>query len=106
MLPESYRYTLTSSCAERGLLGRYRVTVRDGVVAGVKNLNPDYPYRPRPADVPTLAGLLEKASSAKPQAIVELTVDDRGIPVSLAIDHIPNGIDDEECYEVSALREL
>lgn len=105
-IPHSYRYVLESSCGERGFLGRYRVVVRDGVVASVKNLHDDYPYQPDLAEVPTLAGLAEKAESAKPQAVVDLLLDGSGLPKSLEIDHIPNAIDDEECYEVRALRVL
>ena len=74
-IPDSYRYVIESSCGERGFLGRYRVVVRDGAVVSVKNLNDDYPYQPDFAEVPTLE-----------------------------IDHVPNAIDDEECYEVSALK--
>lgn len=105
-IPHSYRYVLESSCGERGFLGRYRVVVRDGVVTSVKNLNDDYPYQPSLAEVPTLAGLVEKAESAKPRAVVDLVLDGSGVPRSLEIDHIPNAIDDEECYEVSGLRAL
>lgn len=105
-IPDSYRYVLESSCGERGLLGRYRVVVRDGVVASVKNLNHGYPYQPNLAEVPTLAGLVEKAESAGPEAVVDLILDGSGLPKSLEIDHIPDAVDDEECYEVSALRVL
>ena len=105
-IPLSYRYVLESSCGERGFLGRYRVVVRDGVVASTENLNDDYPYRLDLAEVPTLAGLLEKAESAKPQAIVDLVLDGSGRPKSLEIDHLPHADDDEECYPVSALRVL
>lgn len=104
--PHSYQYVLESSCGERGFLGRYRVVVNGGVVASVENLNDDYPYQPKLAEVPTLAGLVEKAESAKPQAVVDLVLDGSGLPRSLEIDHIPNAVDDEECYEVSALRVL
>lgn len=103
-IPGSYRYVIESSCGERGFLGRYRVVVRDGGVVSVKNLNDDYPYQPDFAEVPTLAGLVEKAESAEPQAVVDLVLDESGLPRSLEIDHVPNAIDDEECYEVSALR--
>ncbi|UUZ58049.1 hypothetical protein [Nocardioides sp. B-3] len=42
------------------------------------------------------------AESARPDA-VEYVVDDTGVPRSLSLDPIPNGIDDEECYEVTDL---
>jgi Family of unknown function (DUF6174) len=102
-MPDSYRYVLESSCGERGFLGRYRVVVRDGAVIWVRNLNDDYPYQPDVAEVPTLAGLVEKAESVRPEAVVSLTLDEAGLPKSLEIDHLPSAIDDEECYEVSAL---
>jgi hypothetical protein len=105
-LPTSYHYVLTSSCGERSLLGSYRVVVHDDAVVSVESLNADYPYRPRPEDVPTLADLLDLAAGAERDAVIDLRVDAHGVPVSLAIDHVPNGIDDEECYEVSELRAL
>lgn len=102
-LPTSYNYVLKASCGERGFLGRYQVSVRDTVVTSVRSLNPEYEYRPSLDDVPTLAGLLERAVSASPGAVVDLQLDESGIPTSLSIDHVPNAIDDEECYEISEL---
>lgn len=104
-LPSDYRFVLKSSCGERGLLGRYKVVVRDGRVSSVTSLNTDYPYQPALAEVPTLQGLLEKARSARAKAAVDLELDEAGLPKRLAIDHVPNGVDDEECYEVSELSE-
>lgn len=105
-IPGSYRYLLESSCGERGLIGRYRVVVRDGVVTSVENLNDDYDYEPSLAEVPTLAGLADKAESAEPEAVVDLVLDGSGLPKSLSIDHLPESIDDEECYDVSELEVL
>lgn len=102
-LPSSYQYVMRSSCGERGLLGRYKVTVRDAKAIAVTSLNPGYLYEPSLEEIPTLADLLEKAENAGPDAVVDLKVDDRGIPVSLAIDHEPTAIDDEECYEITDL---
>lgn len=99
-LPKSYEFTLTSSCGERGLIGDYRVTVRDDQVTAVENLNDDYPYQPKLTEVPTLQDIVDLAESAGPDAVVEFVVDDTGVPRSLSLDPIPNGIDDEECYEV------
>lgn len=104
VIPDSYRYVLESSCGERGFLGRYRVVVRDGVVVSVKNLNDDYPSQPDVAEVPTLAGLVDMAESVSSEAVVSLTLDGAGLPRTLEIDHLPNAIDDEECYEVSELK--
>lgn len=102
-LPKSYAFTLTSSCGERGLLGDYRVTVRDEQVSDVDNLNDDYPYQPTLAEVPTLQDLADLASSARPDEVVAYEVDEEGVPQSLSLDPVPNGIDDEECYEVAKL---
>lgn len=102
-LPKSYAFTLTSSCGERGLLGDYRVTVRDEGVRGVENLNDDYPYEPTLTEIPTLQDIVDLAESAHPDAVVECVVDDTGMPRSLSLDPVPDGIDDEECYEVTDL---
>jgi len=102
-LPDSYGYVLTSSCGERGLLGDYRVVVENAEVTAVENLNEDYPYDPELSEVPTLADLVDKARSAAPDALVELTLDESGLPRSLSLDPVPDAIDDEECYRVSDL---
>ncbi len=103
--PESYTYVLTSSCGERGLIGDYDVVVENGDVVSAKSRNVTYPYKPDLSEVPTLAALIAKAQSAPPQSVIEYTVDDAGLPKSLSLDPIPNGIDDEECYRVTGLRE-
>ena len=102
-LPKSYTFTLTSSCGERGLLGDYRVTVRDEQVSAVENLDDDYPYEPKLDDVPTLQDIVDLAEAARPDAVIEYVVDDTGVPQSLILDPVPNGTDDEECYEVTDL---
>ena len=104
--PQDYRYVLTSSCGERGLLGDYDVVVLDGKVTSAESLNEDYPYRPDPSEVPTLVDLFAKAQSASSGAIVEFVLDEAGLPKSLSLDPVPNGTDDEECYEVSHLKEI
>lgn len=102
-LPRSYAFTLTSSCGERGLLGDYRVTVRDGEVSDIENLNEGYPYEPTFDEIPTLQDLANLAESARPDEVVEYAVDEDGVPRSLTLDPVPNGVDDEECYEVADL---
>lgn len=102
-LPKSYEFTLTSSCGERGLLGDYRVTVRDELVRAVENLNDDYPYEPTFDEIPTLQDIVDLAESARPDVVIEYIVDDTGVPRSLILDPVPNGTDDEECYEVTDL---
>ncbi|WP_241153653.1 DUF6174 domain-containing protein [Nocardioides pantholopis] len=105
-LLRSYAFTLTSSCGECGLIGDYRVTVRDGQVSDVDSLNEDYPYEPRLAEVPTLQDLVSMAESARPDQLVKYVVNETGVPASLSLDPVPNGIDDEECYEVVNLLPL
>ena len=47
---------------------------------------------------------MTKAHSAPSEAVVELVLDDAGLPRLLSLDPIPNAVDDEECYEVSRLK--
>jgi hypothetical protein len=106
VVPESYRFVLTSSCGERGLLGDYRVAVHRERVTSVENLNEDYPYQPQPSEIPTLGDLLSMAESAAPQSVVKFLVDGKGLPKQLSLDPVPNGVDDEECYSVTSLEVL
>lgn len=55
---------------------------------------------------PALSDLVNMAESAPAEAVVEFVVDDNGLPKSLSLDPVPNGIDDEECYQVSSLANL
>lgn len=77
--------------------------MRDERVRGVENLNDDYPYEPTLTEIPTLKDIIDLAESARPDTVVEYVVDDTGVPLSLSLDPVPNGIDDEECYEVTDL---
>ncbi|WP_210649006.1 DUF6174 domain-containing protein [Nocardioides sp. SYSU D00065] len=104
-LPQDYRFVLTSSCGERPLIGRYRVEVRDGAVQSAEPLQGTV-ARPELADVPTLAGLLDRADQAEAGAEVTLAVDDKGLPSSLNIDPSSEVTDDEECYEVTDVSPL
>lgn len=105
--PASYSYLLHSYCGHRALIGTYAVVERHGVVESVEVVPPrGSRYSPKPADFPTLMDLLAKAEGARPKAEVSMEVDEDGLPVLVAIDHYPNAIDDEECYEVSDLVEL
>jgi hypothetical protein len=105
-LPASYRFVLVAACGERQLAGRYRLVVRDGrvVEAGPAGVVRRTGLKLR--DFPTLADLLDKAEHADPDAVVDLRVDDVGIPTALRIDHLPQAIDDEECYRVTRLHPL
>ena len=56
-------------------------------------------------DLPTIDDLEVLIGAAETDAVVEIERDDGGVLRSLSIDHLPVAIDDEECYEVSGLRE-
>lgn len=103
-LPAAYSFRLTSSCGERALIGSYRVWVVDGEVARVDPIGgtttvPDLSY------VPSIADLEAMIDDAEPDAVVEVDRDAGGLLTWVSIDHVPNGIDDEECYRLSGLRD-
>lgn len=104
-----YSYVLESSCGLRGMLGRFRIRVRDGVVAEVEGLDEAgrrVVTSMPPAAFPTMTGLLEVAAEARASGAesVSLATDPTdGHPVTLEIDWILAAIDDEECYAVSEL---
>jgi hypothetical protein len=102
--PTSYRFVLHATCGERQLAGDYHVVVRDGRVVAARPARWVRVASLHLRDFPTLARLVEKATDAEPDAVVELRVDDTGMPTSLTIDHLPDAIDDEECYPVTGLR--
>ena len=102
-LPTAYAFDLTSSCGERSLIGSYRVWVTDDEVTRVEPRG----GTPRPAhleDVPTIADLEELIEHVGPEAVVEVERDNDGRLRSVSIDHLPDAIDDEECYTVSDVR--
>lgn len=103
-LPHSYTYELDASCGERSLTGTYRVVVRDGkVVSATTSSGEEVDDL---GDVPTLAELVLKAESASDEAKVDLDLDDAGLPQRIEIDHLPEAIDEEECYEVRDITPL
>lgn len=103
-IPTTYRFDVTSSCGERSFLGTYRVSVRAGVVEAARPLDPVNSYLPDPAEVPSLQGMLDMAAGAGPGADVQLLQDPAGLPTHLMIDHLPDAVDDEECYEITNIR--
>lgn len=103
-LPASYSFDLTSRCGERSLLGAYRVWVADDAVVRVEPRE----GTPRPADladVPTIADLEAQIEDVGPDAVVEVDRADDGRLRSVSIDHLPDAIDDEECYTVGEVQE-
>lgn len=105
--PARYEFTLDSSCGERWLLGRFRVTVKDGEVAEVEGL--DEQARGVVSDergresVQTLAQLLDEAAVARQEGadVVEVEMSDDGHPRRIDVDWDEDAIDDEACYVVS-----
>jgi hypothetical protein len=105
--PSRYKFTLTSSCGERALIGRFKVTVEGGLVTRNEGLD-DSARRAlmlRLAKlVPTLGDLEAEADTARKeradQVVVEVDPVD-GHPTSIRIDHDANAIDDESCYDIS-----
>jgi hypothetical protein len=105
-LPASYRMVLHASCGERRLIGSFDLVVRDDRVVKAGPARVVSRAALRLSDFPTLADLVDKAEHAEPDAVVDLRLDENGVPRSLSIDHLPQAIDDEECYRVTGLRPL
>lgn len=105
--PPRYTFTLTSSCGERALIGRFQVTVSQGFVTRQLGLD-DSARRALTLRlgklVPTLGELKAEADTAREkgadQVVVEADPSD-GHPTSIRIDPRANAIDDESCYEIS-----
>jgi hypothetical protein len=103
-VPASYSYDLESSCGERNLIGTFHVSVEgDQVIraeaTGRTTVEPDLAY------VPSLDDLEEMVEEAEPDAVVETERDADGRLTWVSIDHLPDAIDDEECYRISNIRE-
>jgi hypothetical protein len=105
--PSAYQFTLTSSCGERALIGKYQVTVTAGLVT--KNVGLDDAAKRslmlRLARlVPTLGQLKAEADTATKEGADKVTVvvdPADGHPTSISIDPRANAIDDESCYTIS-----
>ncbi|AZP16052.1 DUF6174 domain-containing protein [Streptomyces aquilus] len=104
--PAAYTYTLTSSEGERSLIGRFRVTVRDGKVTEAVGLD-DSARRVverAPDQVPTLGALLGALKQARSDgadtAEAEYAAD--GHPERIFLDWDENAVDDEERYVVES----
>jgi hypothetical protein len=104
-LGPSYTYDLTATCGERSLVGRFRVTVRNGEAVAARPLGDSRGSGRRPGDFPTLAGLVDEVRDARPGAVVRLTTGDTGLPVVIGLDPVARAIDDEECYRVARVRD-
>ncbi|MET0523882.1 MAG: DUF6174 domain-containing protein [Nocardioides sp.] len=102
-LAPTYIFDVTSTCGERNLLGSFRVTVVDDQVAEVRPLDGTRLHGLGPDDFPTLADLLDLVDEVGPEADLEVELDEGGLPRQIVIDHVPEAIDDEECYRISNL---
>lgn len=108
--PKQYSFTLESSCGERALLGKFAVTVTNGLVTQTVGL--DAAARrallPRLSRlVPTLAQLAAAAETARAAGADEVVIQHDpadGHPVSIRIDPSRSAADDESCYQVSAYK--
>ena len=104
--PPSYSYTLDSQCGERDLIGRFRLTVVDGVVTRATGLDESAQRileRRSPGMLPTLRRLLDQVEHARRDGAAVATAEFDpvdGHPTKITIDHEANAIDDEECYTV------
>lgn len=103
--PDAYTYTLRSSEGERALIGSFRITVRDGVVAKAVGLD-DSGRRvvaDLPDAVPTLGELLGELEQARRDeadtAEAEYAAD--GHPVRISLDWEKNAVDDEARYVIA-----
>ncbi|MBE8470626.1 DUF6174 domain-containing protein [Streptomyces justiciae] len=104
--PASYSYTLRSSEGERSLIGRFRVTVRDGKVTEAVGLD-DSARRfvaRTPEQVPTLGALLGELEQARSDDadIAEAEYAADGHPERIFLDRDENAVDDEARYVVES----
>ena len=105
--PANYAFVVDSSCGERALIGRFRITVTNAQVSGIEPLDPDASRElmvQLKDQVPTLGKMMADADRARRAgaAKVDVKTDPAdGHPTLIAIDHEANAIDDEECYAIS-----
>jgi Family of unknown function (DUF6174) len=102
-----YSYVLHSDCGERTLLGRFRITVRDGTVSAADGLDERGEHFVRgigPEYVPTIDELwdelLHAAEDGADTARGEFD-EALGYPTSITIDYERRASDDEACYEIT-----
>lgn len=105
--PTSYTYVLDSTCGERTLIGRFRITVEQGKVTNAEGLD-DSAKRAletsKSEPPPTLWQLLDELDRARQAGAdaAELTTDPTdGHPTKITIDPAANSIDDESCYAIT-----
>jgi hypothetical protein len=105
--PARYTYELESSCGERALIGRFRITVEHGKVTAAEGLDESgrwFVESARSEPAPTLGQLLDQVDRARQQgaAVAEVTTDPAdGHPTTINIDPEANAIDDESCFSIA-----
>lgn len=104
--PAGYTYELESSCGERALIGRFRLTVEQGKVTAAEGLDESgrwFVENARSQPAPTLAQLLGQVDQARQQgaAVAEVITDPAdGHPTRINIDPEADAIDDEACFTI------
>jgi hypothetical protein len=104
--PPAYSFVLESTCGERPLVGRFRVSVANGAVTTVDGLDAaaKSSLEVREADlVPTMAQLLAEAETAREDGaeMVQTDLDPTdGHPTLIKIDRVTAETDDESCYKI------
>jgi hypothetical protein len=103
--PDAYTFVMVSSCGERSLLGRFRVTVVGGMTTGYEALDEQAALFSGPAsNVPGLGEMLRLVAEARDGGVADVSLvndPDDGHPTEVSIDWLPDAMDDEECYVVS-----
>ncbi|MEO3925022.1 DUF6174 domain-containing protein [Micromonosporaceae bacterium B7E4] len=104
--PSSYTYVLQSSCGERPLIGRFRITVDGGEVTKAEGIGEADRRSLESTELrpPTLGQLLAELAEARRTGadVAELITDPAdGHPTKIIIDPVKRAIDDEACYTVS-----
>lgn len=104
--PSDYTYVLRSSCGERPLIGRFRVTVENGQVTKAEGIGEadERSLESTELTPPTLGQLLDELEEARRNDahLAELTSDPAdGHPTKITIDPIKDAIDDEACYAIT-----
>ncbi len=105
--PSRYSFVLDSRCGERALIGRFAVTVEDGLVSDVQALDGDAEAMLKwegDGPVPTLGELIVEFDSARSRNAdrTEISFDPAdGHPILIEIDVSTTAIDDEACYTIT-----
>ncbi|CCK25214.1 putative secreted protein [Streptomyces davaonensis JCM 4913] len=100
--PAAYTYTLESTEGERSLIGKFRITVKNGEVTKAVGLD-DSARRlveQSPDQVPTIGALLAELDQAREENADKAEADYAadGHPERITLDWLEDAIDDEALY--------